>query len=371
MKLRGIIGLVAILGIAHAQAWGFFGEEPEEDLFADKKCPYEVLGVKKSATASEIKRTFRQLSKKYHPDVSKEPDAAERYKEINEAYDILNNADKRKAYDEGGFAGLMRQSQSGGNDDGYDINDIFSNIFGFGGGRRRDEEMRAEALVYPLSIPLDVLYHGRDLTIKIQVNRLCPEYDECKVNRKDCQAAGVRLVTMQHGPGMFMQQQVRDHTCIGRHEGWKTSCSACPNGPTYVEDVNLELTIEPGAKQGQQIVMEGRGQERPGMKRGHVVFVIEEKPHQIYRREGNDLHRTMDITLKEALLGFDKTIDLFGESIEVAESGVTPHNHVIKIDQKGMPSDERGGFGDMYVSIRVIFPRRLSAEQIALIERAL
>ncbi|GFE52608.1 dnaJ domain containing protein [Babesia ovis] len=370
MKIRASVILLASTTFISTNAWNIFGDEPQVDPFAGKKCPYDVLGVSKSATSKDIRRTFLQLSKKYHPDVSKEQDAADKYKEINEAYEILNNAEKRKAYDEGGFPALMRLSQGGGEDE-YDINDIFSNFFGFGGGRSREEAMRAEPLVYPVSLPLDVLYHGRDVGIKVQVTRLCKNYDECEVKRPDCQGHEIRIVTRQHSPGMFLQQQIRDPTCVGRNKGWKPNCKACPDGPTYLEEVSLDLTIEPGAKNGQQIVMEGRGQEKPGLHRGHIIFIIEQTPHHVYTREGNDLHRTLDITLKEALLGFTKTIDLFGESIKVAQSGVTPHDNIIKLDQKGMPINDNGAYGDMYISIKVTFPKKLSDAQITLLEQAL
>ncbi|EDO05190.1 DnaJ domain containing protein [Babesia bovis T2Bo] len=371
MKFHASVLLLASTTFIGTNAWNIFGDEPQVDPFADKKCPYAVLGVNKTASAKEIRRTFLQLSKKYHPDVSKEEGAADKYKEINEAYEILNNADRRRAYDEGGFPALMRLAQGGGEDEGYDINDIFSNFFGFGGARQREEAMRAEPLVYPISLPMDILYHGREVGIKVQVTRLCKNYDDCEIRRPDCQGHEIRIVTRQHAPGMFLQQQIRDPTCVGRNKGWKPNCRACPEGPTYMEDLNLDITIEPGAKHGQQIIIEGRGQERPGLHRGHIIFTIEQKPHHIYRREGNDLYRTLDITLKEALLGFSKTIDLFGESIQVAQSGVTPHNDVIKIDQKGMPINDNGAFGDMYISINVIFPKALSDGQIALLEQAL
>ncbi|ORM42087.1 DnaJ protein ERDJ3B [Babesia sp. Xinjiang] len=337
MKFNTFVLILVSISFTSARAWHIFGDEPQPDPFAGKKCPYKVLGISKAATSKEIRRTFLQLSKKYHPDVSKEEDAADKYKEINEAYEILNNTEKRRAYDEGGFPALMRLAQGGG-DDAYDINDIFSSFFGFGGGRNREEAMRAEPLVYPIAIPLDALYHGQEVGIRVQVTRLCKNYDDCEVNRPDCQGHEIRVVTRQHSPGMFLQQQIRDPTCVGRNKGWKPNC---------------------------KIVIEGRGQEKPGLQRGHIIFIIEEKKHQVYRREGNDLHRNLDITLKEALLGFNKTIDLFGENIKVAQTGVTPHNHIIKIAQKGMPSNDHGGFGDMYISVNVIFPKRLTDGQIA------
>lgn len=145
----------------------------------------------------------------------------------------------------------------------------------------------------------------------------------------------------------------------------------CPNGPTFKEDVRLDVTIEPGSKHGQQIVISGRGQEKPGMKRGHIVFVINQQNHPIFRREGNDLYMTLDITLKQALIGFKKDIDLFGKSIAIAQAGVTPHGHVLKIQNSGMPVTNSGGFGDLYIAINVVFPKNFTNAQIALLEQAL
>lgn len=169
MKLGATLIILAILRASLVHSWSFFGDEPQFDPAAGKKCPYKVLGLERSATQKDVRKTFLQLSKQYHPDVSKEPDAAERYKEINEAYEILNNAGKRKAYDEGGFAALMRFNQAGGaaGDEAYDINDIFSSFFGFGGGHHSQESMRAEPLVYPIEMPLEALYLGRELELMI------------------------------------------------------------------------------------------------------------------------------------------------------------------------------------------------------------
>ncbi|KAK1938595.1 DnaJ domain containing protein [Babesia divergens] len=373
MKLGATLIILAILRASLVHSWSFFGDEPQFDPAAGKKCPYKVLGLERSATQKDVRKTFLQLSKQYHPDVSKEPDAAERYKEINEAYEILNNAGKRKAYDEGGFAALMRFNQGGGaaGDEAYDINDIFSSFFGFGGGHNSQESMRAEPLVYPIEMPLEALYLGRELELMIKVQRLCPKYDECELKRPDCLGPEIKLITRQHAPGMFIQQQIRDPLCVGRNRGWNSNCQGCPNGPTFKEDVRLDVTIEPGSKHGQQIVISGRGQEKPGMKRGHIVFVINQQNHPIFRREGNDLYMTLDITLKQALIGFKKDIDLFGKSIAIAQAGVTPHGHVLKIQNSGMPVTNSGEFGDLYIAINVVFPKKFTNAQIALLEQAL
>lgn len=371
MKIGAAILLIAVSRVFLVESWGFFGEEPQFDASQGKKSPYEILGVDRSATAKDVRKAFLALSKKFHPDVSKEEGAAERYKEINEAYDILSNADKRRAYDEDGFAGVLRMNRGDGADQDYDIHDVFSSFFGFGGGRSGQDSMKAQPLVFPLDLPLEALYLGRDVEVKLRLQRLCKNYDECEVKRPDCADAGVKMVTIQHGPGMYFQQQLRDTSCIARHRGFKPNCKACPNGPTYQEDVVLDLTVEPGFQNGQKIVLHGRGQDMPGLKRGDLVFVINQQHHPIYRREGDDLYRNLDITLKEALLGFKQDIDLFGNSIEVAQAGVTPHDFIIKIEKSGMPRLERGGFGDLYVVIKVTFPKRITDTQAQLLEKAL
>ncbi|KAK1441683.1 DnaJ subfamily member 1/2-like protein [Babesia gibsoni] len=371
MKVGGALLLIALFRALLVESWSFFGDEPRYDPGEGKRCPYEVLGVQKSSSTKDIRKAFLTLSKKYHPDISKEEGAAEKYKEINESYEILSNSEKRKVYDESGYAGLLRLAQGGGADQEYDFGDVFANFFGFGGGRNREDAMTAEPLVYPLELPLEDLYLGRELEVKVFIQRLCKNYDECELQRQDCIDLGVRVVTMQHGPGMFLQQQVRDASCIGRGKAFKTNCKACPNGPTYKEEVTLDVTIIPGYKHGQQIVLKGRGQEKPGLRRGNVVFVIQQGSHPDYRREGDDLYRTLNITLKEALLGFTKEIDLFGTGIKIAQAGVTPHDHIIRVERSGMPRAEEGGFGDLYVVVNVMFPKFLTGTQVALIEQAL
>ncbi|AFZ80583.1 DnaJ domain containing protein [Theileria equi strain WA] len=346
-----------------------------ESQHAGKRCPYDVLGIQKSSSHKEVRKAFLKLSKKYHPDLNSEPDAADKFKEINEAYEILSNNDKREAYDAHGFAGLDRLGRMNdmGGDGDFDFDNIFSSFFGggFGYGGSR-EPRKAESLVYPVSLSLDMLYSGHEFEVKLEIPRLCKKYDECEVRRPDCHGPQIRVVTQQRGPGMFVQHQMKDPTCIGRNKGWKEGCKACPNGPNYMEKMTLTVTVEPGSRHEQKIVFEGKGQEQPGMQRGNIIFVINEKPHPKYKRDGNDLHCDLDITLKESLLGFSKNLDIFGkDSILVTQSGITPHNNIIKISGKGMPILGSSRFGNLYITINVIYPKKLSTSQIHLLEKAL
>uniref|UniRef100_A0A3B0MI48 DNAJ protein, putative n=1 Tax=Theileria annulata TaxID=5874 RepID=A0A3B0MI48_THEAN len=367
----------ALQPIKYAQSFHFtFNNEffdfqsAPETTHEDKRCPYEVLGVSKNSTHKEIRKAFLGLSKKYHPDLSTDPDASDKFKEINEAYEILSNNDKREAYDNHGFAGLDRMARMGGMPEEYDMDDIFNNFFssGFQGTR----EKKAEPLVYPLTVPLDFLYTGKEFELTLELTKLCKNYDECETKRSDCHGPGLKVVTQQRGYGMFIQHQMRDDTCIGRGKGWLPNCKECPNGPVYTEEVQVTVNVEPGHKNKQNIVMEGRGQEKPGLKRGDLVFVVTEKPHDVFRREGNDLHCKLDISLKESLTKFEREIDIFGQtSVTVAQNGVTPHNHVIKVQGKGMPVYGSDKFGNLYVTINVVFPKKLTPAQIKLIEQAL
>ncbi|UVC53999.1 molecular chaperone DnaJ [Theileria orientalis] len=351
----------------------FFDFQPPPDKsYDDKKCPYEVLGVDKNSTHKEIRKAFLALSKKYHPDLNTDEDASDKFKELNEAYEILSNNDKREAYDNHGFAGLDRMEQMGGMPEEFEMDDLFSSFFGSGGFQGARAERKADPVVYPLSVPLDYFYTGKDLEMTVELTRLCKNYDECETKRSDCQGPGVKVVTQQRGYGMFIQHQMRDETCLGRGKGWKPNCQECPDGPTHKEHIDVTVSIEPGIRNKQNIIMEGRGQERPGVKRGDLVFVITEKQHEVYKRDGNDLHCKVEISLKESLTSFKRDIDVFGElKFIISHKGVTPPGHIFKVEGKGMPIHNTDKHGNLYVTINVQFPKKLTPEQEKLIEQAL
>lgn len=227
--LVSILFYYPLQSIKYAQSFHFtFNNDffdfqaPQEETHDDKRCPYEVLGVSKTSTHKEIRKAFLGLSKKYHPDLSTDPDASDKFKEINEAYEILSNNDKREAYDNHGFAGLDRMERMGGMPEEYDMDDIFSNFFS--SGFQGPKEKKAEPLVYPLSVPLDFLYTGKEFELTLELSRLCKNYDECETKRSDCHGPGLKVVTQQRGYGMFIQHQMRDDSCIGRGKGWLPNC---------------------------------------------------------------------------------------------------------------------------------------------------
>ncbi|KAK2197030.1 bifunctional Chaperone J-domain superfamily/DnaJ domain/HSP40-DnaJ peptide-binding/DnaJ-like protein subfamily A member 1-2-like/Chaperone DnaJ [Babesia duncani] len=362
---------------ANVDAFRFFGGDDEDTGSNNKgrKCPYEILGVKKNATDREIRDAFLKLIKRYHPDRNPSPEAEDKFKEINAANEILGNPEKREAYDKYGFDGVDEIGNRRNGDDGegsYGFDDIMSQFFGGFGRRSREELNKSPPITYPLSLPLDKLYTGAEIDLTLRVSRVCQYFSECEIHRPDCQGFQVRLVTQQRGPGMYIQHQIRDANCVAHGKGWKENCRKCPEGPNYLEDVDVTVNVLPGSRHGERIVLSGKGQEQPGLKRGDLIFIVSEQSHPMFKRDGNDLHFSLDISLKESLLGFTRDIDLFaGKSYTINQTGITPHNNVLRIPGMGMPDIESGAMGDLFVIINVIYPKEIKPEHVKYIHEAL
>lgn len=329
---------------------------------------YKVLGLKPSATQAEIKRKYRQLSKIYHPDKNKEKGAEERYKEINEAYEILNDKKKRRLYDQGGMDAVRRaeQGQEGGGSP-FDIFDLFG-----GGGRRREQVNRADDIRIKLRASLKDLYTGKEFDYTYKRNTIC---SHCRGSGADsyedvetcdqCHGQGVYMETRRVGPGFIQQIQKTCPKCGGRGKMIKKQCHVC-HGRKIVKSLEeLTVSVEKGMRNGQEIAFDEMSDEEPDKEPGRLVFVIEELEDEKWKREGNNLKYTLDISLKQALLGFDLTIKhLDGHEVKVSKKGISQHSEVITIENEGMPIYGRSDYkGKLFVVLSVRFPRVLSGEQ--------
>jgi len=313
--------------------------------------------VEKDATPKEIKTAYRKLAVKHHPDKGGDE---HRFKEINAAYEILSDAEKRSKYDKYGLEGL----EEGGGGGGAAAEDLFSMFFGGGGSRRRSSgPPRGEDVNHPIAVSLEDLYNGK--TVKLAVNRdvLDGEPKMCPT----CDGEGIVLELRRIGLGMVQQIQRHCQDCQG--EGYKCKKKR--------ERKVLEVLIEKGMKNNQKIVFRGMADEKPNMEPGNVNFVVQEKDHHFFKRKGADLLVTKKINLKEALCGFSwKIKHLDGREIVIqskpgeiikAESadGRLPYSKIVP--NEGMPS--RGNpfvKGNLYVLFTVVFPNNgdLSPEMI-------
>uniref|UniRef100_A0A3P9JG71 DnaJ homolog subfamily A member 2 n=1 Tax=Oryzias latipes TaxID=8090 RepID=A0A3P9JG71_ORYLA len=323
---------------------------------------YDILGVSPSATENELKKAYRKLAKEYHPD--KNPNAGDKFKEISFAYEVLSNPEKKELYDRYGEQGLR---EGGGGGPGMD--DIFSHIFGGGlfgfmggqgnrsrnGGRRRGEDM-----VHPLN------FLNRTFTTEKQPNSNLARIQGGKTGAvqkcSTCRGRGMRIMIRQLAPGMVQQMQSVCTDCNGEGEviSEKDRCKKC-EGKKVVKEVKiLEVHVDKGMKHGQKITFGGEADQAPGVEPGDIVLVLQEKEHETFKREKNDLFINHKIGLVEALCGFQFTLKhLDGRQIVIKYPAgkVIEPGSVRVVRGEGMPQ-YRNPFekGDLYVKFDVQFP---------------
>merc|ERR1712054_289670 len=266
---------------------GGFGGDPFEGMGGGRGGPpadttglYKILGVEKDASESEIKKAYRKLAMKHHPDRGGDPDT---FKEMTEAHTILSDSEKRSLYDRGGLEAV----ENGG---GMSQADMMSQIFGGGGGRRQGRK-KGQNVVRPLPVSLEDLYNG--VTKKLRITRQTIDKEAGVKKCAECNGKGVVIKTVRMGP-MIQQMQ--------------SSCGSCNGqGFTYThvrtQEV-LEVNVQKGAPDGHKITFANKADEIPDGDAGDVVFVLKEKPHDVFRRHGADLYIKKDISLVEALCGF-------------------------------------------------------------------
>jgi len=331
-------------------------------IFADDY--YKVLGVSRKATVKEIKKAYRQLSLQYHPDKNKDPGAADKFAEISRAYEVLSDDDMRETYDRYGEDGLKQKEQMQGGGGGAGFDDFFSH-FGFGGPRQRqDSEQRTPSVEMPLRLSLKQLYLGDVIEVEYVRETLCVNWEECMKKQEDCQGPGIRVRVQQIAPGFVQQVQQRDDRCVARGKMWKPNCSACPKGKTQTEKIDLTIDVTKGMRDGEHITFEGVADEKPGMVAGDLRFVIWEMAHPVYHREGDNLYKTMEIPLLDALVGFQITLThLDGHEFTVTKTDVTDCDEVLRVPGKGMPRRSGRGYGDLYITFEVDFPDHLTESQ--------
>ncbi|CRG93869.1 DnaJ protein, putative [Plasmodium gallinaceum] len=348
-------------------AW--YNDEEQDDDYDHMKL-YDVLGVQKNASLDEIKKAYRKLSKKYHPDKAKDKNSNNRFNEIVEAYEILSDDEKRKMYDYHGLNAAKNLESNKMEEDPSDHFNIYESFFG--GGFRRDEQKKVENLILNIEIDLEQLYNGELFSVFYTRDINCLRSDDCIEKRRECSGKGYKTVTQQVAPGFIMQNKIKDESCIDRGKAWKYKCTYCPNGMKEEKTIKLTLEIEKGMKTNDKIVFEKKGKQEIGYENGDIVFIIQTKKHKIYERKNNDLHQLYEISLKDALIGFSKDIDhISGTPINVSKQTVTFHNEILKIKDKGMPIKNTNKFGDLYIKFLIQFPKKLTEEQKKVISEML
>ncbi|XP_042896717.1 dnaJ homolog subfamily A member 2 [Parasteatoda tepidariorum] len=332
---------------------------------ADSKL-YDLLGVSRHATDTEIKKSYRKLAKEYHPD--KNPTEGEKFKEISFAYEVLSDPKKREIYDRQGIQGLQ-----GGSDGGMSADDLFSHLFGgglfgmggMGGSRRRKH---GEDTVYPLKVTLEDLYNGKTSKLNLNKTVICKACDGLggrpgAVNKcTACHGRGIKVTYRQLGPGMVQHMQSACSDCNGEGEvlNERDRCKVCKGKKIVQETKRLEVHVDKGMQDGQKIYFRGDGNQMPGVEPGDVIIVLQQLPHTLFERSGHDLFMPYTLTLVEALCGFSMVIKhLDGRDIVVrhAPAEVIEPGSVKGVVNEGMPI-YRNPFekGNLYIKFSVTFP---------------
>ncbi|KAJ0406954.1 hypothetical protein P43SY_005187 [Pythium insidiosum] len=334
---------------------------------------YEVLGVSRDASTAEIKRAFRKLSLKYHPDKNPgDDDAQKKFAEVANAYDVLSDDDKKAKYDRYGEEGLKA---SGGGGGGHDPFDIFSQFFGGGGRRqqqREQEPTRGPDVVMPLRVTLADLYNGKVVALSMRREVLCHRCHGHGAAHEDdihvcaeCGGHGVRMMTRRVGPGFIQQFQTTCDKCHGKGKLVSSTCPVCGGRKVEMADVAVDVDLERGTPDGFEVELEGYADEVPGQTPGHVRLQVQTVPHAVFTRDGDDLWMDMRLSLRESLVGFRRTFEhLDGRVVEVARDEVTPPRFVLELPREGMPKQrfpsERGR---LHIKFHVDFPDALSDRQ--------
>lgn len=334
---------------------------------------YKILEVSKSATAAELKKAYRKLSLKYHPDKNSSPDASDKFAEISVAYDVLSDAEKREVYNRGGEEAVQKAELSK-NAPAHDPFSIFEQ-FGFGGmgGQGRNQEARTPNVQIPLQVSLKQLYLGEILDVVYQRQVLCVEAASCEKNNNECQGPGIKMKVQQLAPGFMQQVQVADPTCVARGKSWKSPCKACPKGMTEEEEIQLAVDVQAGMSDGEQIKFEQVADEAVGHIAGDLIFVIKQSQHEYFRRSGDNLEIELNISLLDSLIGFSHTIKhLDGRNVLISKDSVSHCSEVVVVRGEGMPrKGNKKARGDLRVTLNINFPVSFTPTQKDAIKKAI
>jgi molecular chaperone DnaJ len=345
----------------------------------NKKDYYEVLGVSKTASDDEIKSAFRKLAKKYHPDVSKEPDAAEKFKEAQEAYAVLSDAEKRRQYDQYGHAAFEQNYGGAGGYDfsGFDFSDIFGDLFGgsFGFGGRsssRASAKRGSDRLVRMSLTFEEAAFGCKKTINLNISTSCSECGgkggKGEVTCKTCNGSGTISKEQNTLFGTFMTRTTCT-TCGGLGKTYKEKCSKCKGHGTINENKDLEVKIPAGVDNGNRLRLAGKGEAGTnGGPNGDVYIEFSVKDHPLFERREEDIYLTLPITITDAVLGAKLDVPtLFGTiKLTIPAGSKTGDKHRLK--GKGLEVPNTRTKGDMYVILKIEVPSKLTKEQKKLFE---
>ena len=330
---------------------------------------YELLGVPRDADDGAIKKAFRRLARQLHPDVSSEPEAEQRFREVTEAYEVLSNSETRALYDRYGHAGLRSGGFQPTQFDMSGLSDLFSAFFGddlFGRGTRR----RGADVGATVEIELTEAARGVTVAVPFEVTVACEtcggdgvEPGTTPLTCPRCGGTGRLQQVTRSVLGQFVRSQTCPQ-CAGRGVIVEHPCHTCNGSGLMVERREREVEIPAGIHDGQRIRLSGEGHAGdPGGRAGDVYVLVRVKPDPRFVREGNDIYSQVDLTIVEAALGATETIETLDGPFELELQPGTQPGDVRVLRGKGMPVLQGFGRGDHRVLVNVSVPRRLSDEQ--------
>ncbi|GJM59190.1 molecular chaperone DnaJ [uncultured Dubosiella sp.] len=356
-----------------------------------KRDYYEVLGVDKGASQDNIKKAYRKLAMKYHPDVNKDPGAEDKFKEINEAYEVLSDEQKRANYDRFGFAGVDSNFGGGSGFGGFsqsgfggfeDLGDIFGSFFGGGSGfggfssqsRRQSRRPRqGEDHYMEMRINFMDAVFGKTETITLDVDETCPHCHGSGAESPNdvetcpkCHGAGTVMETMQTPFGTIQQQVVCDE-CHGEGQKIKVKCHECHGAGYMHRKVKLDIKIPEGIATGQQIRIPGKGGlGENGGPNGDLYIEIIVKPDPTFLRQGNDIHVTVPVSAIDATIGTTIEVPTVHGKVELKIPEGTQPGQRFRLKGKGVKTKKAQG--DEFVEIKVEIPKKVSKKERELYE---
>lgn len=347
---------------------------------------YETLGVKKDASKEEIKKAYKKLAKKYHPDLNKEAGSADKFKEVNEAASILADEKKRAQYDQfgttangmGGFSGF---DSSNFRDFGFgnmDFDDIFESFFGgspFGGSRRRSRQSRGSDLHMDIEISLKDVFHGLKKEITIERMEECPD---CKGSGAE-KDSDIEECSTCHGTGQERRQQRTPFgifqttsacsNCHGQGKSIKNKCKTCKGNTTIRKERTIELTIPEGIADGNTLRVVGEGESgQHGGPTGNLYVTTHIKDDKFFERRGSDLFCQVPISFVQATLGSEITVPTINGKATVKIPTGTQSHTVLRMSGKGLPTLHGHNYGDQLVQVIVETPKKLSKKEKKIVE---
>ncbi|KIX04209.1 chaperone DnaJ [Rhinocladiella mackenziei CBS 650.93] len=347
---------------------------------------YEILGVDPSASEAQLKSAYKKGALKHHPDKNAHnPEAAEKFKDLSKAYEVLSDPQKRALYDQYGEEGL----EQGGMGGGMAAEDLFAQFFGggsafggmFGGGMRDTGPKKARTIHHVHKVSLEDIYRGKISKLALQKSVICPVCEgrggkEGAVRTcAGCNGAGMKTMMRQMGP-MIQRFQTICPDCQGEGETIRDRdrCKRCMGKKTVVERKVLHVHVDRGVKSGHKIEFRGEGDQMPGVLAGDVVFEIEQKPHPRFQRKDDDLFYHAEIDLLTALAGGQIYIEHLDDrwlTVNIFPGDPITPGSIKVIKGQGMPSFRHHDFGNLYIQFDVKFPDKTQLRNIDLLDQVL